>query len=53
METSNKSFSPKIEIQSHGIETARYNSMIHLFLNENEYAVYTCGNRLILLEIDT
>jgi len=43
--------SPKIEVTSHGVETARYNSLLHYHHQGiDEYAVFACGNRLILFD---
>ncbi|CDW77113.1 wd40 repeat-containing protein [Stylonychia lemnae] len=39
---------PIINIQSHGIETSRYNSLLYLGNDEREYSLNCCGNRLIL-----
>ena len=45
------STSPKIDVTSHGVETARYNSLLHYHHEGvDEYAVFTCGNRLIMFD---
>ena len=42
---------PKIHVTSHGVETARYNSLLHFHHEgQDKYAVFTCGNRLILFD---
>ena len=38
-----------VDITSHGVETARYNSLLHLDLGE-EYSVHASGNKLILYD---
>ena len=45
---------PLINISSHGVETARYNSLLHLpnMHHEHEFALYSCGNRLVLFNMD-
>ena len=45
--------SPSIEVTSHGIETARYNSLLHLTLQDDEYALIAAGNRLVLFAFKT
>jgi hypothetical protein len=38
-------------VTSHGVETARYNSLLHYqHQGTEEYAVFSCGNRLILFD---
>lgn len=45
--------SPHFSIISHGVETSRYNSLIAVQLaDKGEFALYTCGNRLVLFDID-
>ena len=38
---------------SHGIETARYTSLVRCDFNGREYALYANGNRLVALDIET
>ena len=53
MESTTKLLSPLISVTSHGVETARYNSLLSFSLDESkEFALYTCGNRLILYDFD-
>ncbi len=40
---------PSIDVTSHGVETARYNSLLHLTLDQ-EYTVFASGNRLVLFD---
>lgn len=43
--------SPKIDVTSHGIETARYNSMMHFEVDgKGEFSIFACGNRLIMFD---
>ena len=45
--------SPQFSIISHGVETSRYNSLIAVQVaGKSEFAIYTCGNRLVLFDID-
>ena len=38
-----------VDITTHGVETARYNSLLHLDLDD-EYSLHASGNRLILYD---
>ena len=44
---------PLIKVTSHGIETARYNSLVRYEVGGKEYALYANGNRLVALDIET
>ena len=40
---------PSVDITTHGVETARYNSLMHLEIDE-EYSLHASGNKLILYD---
>ncbi len=42
-----------LNVITHGVETARYNSIIKVEHKEKEFALYACGGRVILLDIDS
>lgn len=54
METLCTSTSDLVQVTSNGIETARYNSLLHLESMEGgDFALYACGNRLVLYNAET
>jgi len=44
---------PLIKVTSHGVETARYNSLLSKDFGGRECAVYANGNRLVAFDIES